>query len=87
MPVFLYLTVTTVDLVVSVLQFCMLIRAIFSFLPMEENAFTAILIFITEPVILPVRRICERFGIGDGLPIDIPFFITAILLIFISAII
>jgi len=87
MSVFIYLTVTTVNLVVNILQLCMFARAILSFLPLEESPLSALLVFITEPVILPVRRICGHFGIGDGLPIDIPFFITAILLIFISALI
>lgn len=83
MELFYYLVASTVGLVVDVLLFCMFIRAILSFLPVE-GGFVGLLALITEPFIMPVRMICEKFGLGDGIPLDIPFFITAILLSMIS---
>ena len=84
MTTFFYLTVTTVSLILSVLRICMFVRVIFSLFPFADNPINALLIFLTEPVIFPVRRICERFGLSDSLPIDIPFFITFFLLSFVS---
>ena len=87
MTTFFYLTVTTVDLILLVIQICMFGRVIFGLFPFEENPLNALFIFFTEPVIYPVRRICEKFGIAEGLPIDIPFFITFILLSTVSMLI
>ena len=84
MTTFIYLTVTTVQLILLVLRICMFGRVIFSLLPLDDNPINALLVFLTEPVIFPVRRICERFGLSDTLPIDIPFFITFVLLSSIS---
>jgi len=35
---------------------------------------------------MPVRTLCERFGWFEGLPIDMPFFLTFILLSVLAAI-
>lgn len=81
-----YIVVLTVHLILTALQLLMLVRAILSFLPLDGGAISAFLNTVTEPVIYPMRRITERFGIGEGLPIDIPFFLTFILLSVLSAI-
>lgn len=68
-------------MLLSVILLAMLGRAIVSFLPIDEGAgLPAFLMLITEPVILPVRRVCQAIGLGEGLPFDIPFLITYILL-------
>ena len=84
MEILFYLFSNTVSLLISFVLLCMFIRAILSFLPIEEGPLTGIVALITEPVIFPVRKICEKFGLGDGLPIDIPFFITSVILMMIS---
>lgn len=86
MTTFLYLTVNTVHLLLLVIRLCMFARAILSLFPMNDGPITAILLFITEPVIYPVRRLCEKFGLGDGMILDIPFFITFVLITFLSMI-
>ena len=69
----------------SVVMFAMLGRAIFSFLPFDESAgLPAFLVLITEPIILPVRQVCAKLGLGEGLPFDIPFLITYIILSMLS---
>ncbi len=83
MDVFYYLFSTTVSLAIHVIQFLMLIRAVLSFLPVdEEGKLTALVYTFTEPVVLPVRRIFERFGWFASFPLDIPFFVTYLLLSF-----
>ncbi|MBO5788772.1 MAG: YggT family protein [Clostridia bacterium] len=60
----------------------MMIRAIMSFLGKneEENRFMFFLALVTEPIIAPVRALLSVFGIGENSPMDIGFFVTAILL-------
>lgn len=80
METFIYLTAVTVKLVIGAIQLCMFVRAILSFLPLDDGPVSAFVTMLTEPVIYPVRLLCSKFGLGDGLPIDIPFFITFLLL-------
>lgn len=75
------LTVNLVDLILSAVLFAMLIRAVLSLLMMgEESKFAMLLYMFTEPFILPVRRILERFGWFQGSPLDVSFFLTTVLL-------
>lgn len=81
MELFLVLTVNLVDLILSAVLFAMLIRAVLSLLMMgEESKFAMLLYMFTEPFILPVRRILERFGWFQGSPLDVSFFLTTVLL-------
>lgn len=84
MEIFLYLFVTTVRAILGFIQICMLARVILSLFAAGEGPLGAFVMLITEPVVLPVRKVCEKFGLGDGLPIDIPFLITYVLLSFLT---
>lgn len=70
----------TVVLILSVFQLAMLIRAIMSWFPGDSNKFENFLYAITEPLIFPVRKLFERFNWFQGLPIDVSFFVTYLLL-------
>ena len=81
MKLFLVLTVNFVDLVLTVVLFAMLIRALLSILFMgEESKFAMILYFFTEPFIMPVRIILQKLNLFQGSPLDVSFFLTSILL-------
>ena len=62
--------------ILSVLQIAMLIRAVMSWFPTESNKFENFLYIITEPLIIPVRKLFEKLNWFQGLPIDISFFVT-----------
>ncbi len=65
----------------TAIDICMLIRAILSFFPTEEEtAIERFAFIITEPFIIPVRAIVMRIEFFRTLPIDMSFFITAILI-------
>jgi uncharacterized protein YggT (Ycf19 family) len=70
----------TVVLILSVFQLAMLIRAIMSWFPGDSNKFEVFLYAITEPLILPVRKLFERLNWFQELPIDVSFFVTYLLL-------
>ena len=75
----------TVSLLLSVITTAMFLRAICSFIPaLAESRFFALLLMITEPVIMPVRYLMYKFNIGQKLPIDLSFTITYFLLIFLE---
>lgn len=75
------LAVNLVDLILSAVLFAMLIRAVLSLFMMgEESKFAMLLYMFTEPFILPVRKILERFNLFQGSPLDVSFFMTTVLL-------
>lgn len=81
MVVFMYVLVSTVSLLIDVICVLMLIRAIFSWFPTEtEGKLQRIVFHMTEPVIVPVRKILWRMGWFQNLPIDMSFMITYLLL-------
>ncbi len=85
MDIAIYLLKNTAFVFVSVLSLAMMLRALLSFLdPMRDMKLSVILITITEPVIYPIRALCERFHWFEGIPIDVPFSITFFLLMFLE---
>ncbi len=71
----------TVRYLITAIQLLMFARAIVSWLPVDEDSPVVTFLYaITEPVIMPVRSVIERFGWFEGIPIDMSFFITFILL-------
>lgn len=80
MEIILTLTVLTIRLMLSAVTLAMFIRAILSFFPIEEGAIHSFLALITEPFILPIRILFDKMGIAVGIPIDIPFFVTYLLI-------
>ncbi len=78
---FVYVITATVRFAVVALEFLMFARAIISWLPMDEdNPIVSFLYSVTEPVIMPVRALIDKFGWFNGMPFDMAFMITFILL-------
>ncbi len=85
MEILFYFLSSTVFLIIQLVQLLMLVRAILSFLPIDDRSpILAFVYMVTEPVIFPMRVIFDRFGIGEGLPIDLPFLATYLLLTIVS---
>ncbi|MBR5445475.1 MAG: YggT family protein [Clostridia bacterium] len=78
----------TLSVLLSALEFLMLARAILSWFPMnEDNPLPRFLHAVTEPVIAPVRALLEQLNLFQGLPIDMSFFFTFILISILSMLI
>lgn len=76
-----YLISGIASLLLTVLQLLMFARAILSWLPLDEES--PVLFFLhasTEPFILPVRALLERFEFFTSSPLDLSFFITFMLI-------
>lgn len=88
MNILLYLLKMTLSVLLSALEFLMLARAILSWFPMnEDNPLPRFLHAVTEPVIAPVRALLEQLNLFQGLPIDMSFFFTFILISILSMLI
>lgn len=71
----------TVGLLITAMQFLMMLRAIVSWLPIDEDSnLVNFLYAMTEPLIVPVRALLSRFDWLNDLPIDISFFVSFMLL-------
>ena len=58
------------ELLLQALTFCILIRALLSWItPGETNILTRILFQITEPLLAPLRKILPQVGIIDFTPL------------------
>lgn len=66
----------------EILGLAFFVRAILSwFDPMGEWRISGFLYVLTEPVIVPVRLLFERMGWFQGIPVDISFMATWLLLV------
>ncbi len=78
--------VNIVSLLLSALQLFMLVRAVLSWFPVDEDGPLFNFVYlVTEPVIVPIRAIVERFPSLRDLPLDLPLFFAMILLIILEA--
>ena len=68
-----------VIVLLTAVQFAMLARAILSWFPID-NKFVDFLHAITEPFIYPIRMLFEKMNWFVGLPIDVSFFVTYLLI-------
>ncbi len=77
----LYIVVRCATLFLDIISLAMMLRAILSWIFINgESKIGAFLYVVTEPIIMPIRALCDRFGWFQGVPLDMPFFITIILI-------
>ena len=75
----IFIVKNAVTLLLSFVQIAMLVRAILSWFPIN-NRFVDFVYSVTEPFIYPVRRLFEKMGWFQGLPVDISFMVSYLLL-------
>ena len=82
MTAFIYIFVKTVSVLLFVLELLMLARAVTSWLPFDDDSpLIRFLFTVTEPVILPVRKLLERSETISSMPFDISFIVAYFILI------
>lgn len=83
LDLFIYLLVATVKIILGIEYLLFMGRAICSWIFMgEDSAIGNFLYMATEPFVVPVRILLSRVeGIQD-FPLDIAFWITSLLIIF-----
>ena len=71
----------------SALDIAMFGRAILSWIdPMSDGPLASFLYAITEPIILPVRKLFEKMNWFVGIPIDMAFFFAMISIIILQTV-
>ena len=86
MSVALYLIQQTAITLIGFLEIAMFARAILCWFDQTgESRISAFLFTITEPIIFPIRALCEKMHWFEGIPIDIPFMLTYLVLILLQA--
>lgn len=80
-----YIFKMTVYVILDAVLLAMFVRVILSWFPIDpEGRLYSFLCLLTEPFVLPIRLIFDRFGFGEGMMLDIPFFCTYIILSIVS---
>ncbi len=76
MPEPIYVLVSFALIFIEVLTFAMLIRAIMSWFTDESSKFARFLYVLTEPAIMPIRKLLIKMNWLQDSPIDFSFTIT-----------
>ncbi len=85
METIFYILAKCVRILLDIISLSMMIRVLLPLLAdVEENRLYMLSVAVTEPLIVPVRFILDRFGIGQNTPIDMGFLATYFLLAFID---
>ncbi|MBR3879949.1 MAG: YggT family protein [Clostridia bacterium] len=84
MPEPIYVLVSFVLFFIEVLMFAMLIRAILSWITDGTSRFARFLYVLTEPAIMPIRKLLVKKNWLQNSPIDFSFTITCFVLLFIE---
>ena len=73
MPEPIYVLVNFVVLFIKVLSYAMMIRAILSWFTDGSGKFSQFLYVLTEPVIMPIRKLFAKMNWFQNSPIDFSF--------------
>jgi len=75
------------DGIVTLLQIAMLVRAVVSWFPGGEDSVIGFVAYtISEPVVIPVRKVLEKFESVRNFPIDMSFFVAFMLVSIMSSV-
>ncbi len=69
----LYIVSKVVSIAIFVIQICMTIRAVLSWLPIDDNKFTDFIYGVTEPFVYPFRVLFQRLNWFQQMPLDMAF--------------
>lgn len=86
MPEPIYVLVNFVIMFLKVISFAMMIRAILSWFTDGSGKFTQFLYVLTEPMIMPIRKLCEKMNWFQNSPIDFSFTFTFLALMIVETV-
>lgn len=85
MSEFVYLTATTTNLLLSVVQTAILVHVIMSwFDPEGSSLISRFTYYIAEPFVIPVRAVLKPLQEHYGSPLDFSYVITSMILVIIE---
>lgn len=81
MEFFLYFIRTAAQFLLVVIEIAMFVRAVISFIAsLQGGVLDQFSYAISEPFVIPMRILLDRFESVRNLPVDVPFFITFLLI-------
>ena len=80
MPEPIYVLVNFVIIFIKIISFAMTIRAILSWIVDGDGPFIRFLYVLTEPAIMPVRKLLYKMNWLQGSPIDFSYMLTFVVL-------
>ena len=86
MPEPLYVLVNFVIIFIEVISLAMMLRAILSWFTGGDGKFTRFLYVVTEPAIMPMRKLFHKFNWFQDTPLDVSYTFTFIALFVIQTI-
>jgi YggT family protein len=88
MDLFVKLIIGIAQAILVTLQIAMLIRAVLSWFPInEDNPIVLFVTMLTEPIVAPIRALFERMNWFQNIPIDVSFFVAYLLLSAVSTVV
>ena len=85
MEIFVEFVRVFADGILTMIQIAMLVRAVTSWFPGGDESVIGIVAYtVTEPVVIPVRKLLERSESMRNLPLDMSFFAAFMLVTVIS---
>lgn len=86
MPEPLYVLVNFVMIFIEIISFAMMLRAILSWFVESDGVFVRFLYVITEPAIMPIRKLFYKMNWFQDVPIDLSYTFTFIALFLIETV-
>ena len=80
MPEPLYVLVGFADLLISAISFAMVLRAVLGWFFEPQGRLFDFLFIVTEPVIMPLRKLFVKMNWFQGTPIDMAYMFTYVVL-------
>ena len=71
---------------IDAVTLAMTVRAIMSWFFDDGNSVHSFFISITEPFVIPIRKLFDKLSLGKGMPIDLPFMTAFFVLIILQTI-
>ena len=84
----LYVVAGFVDVLLTVMYFAIFACVILSWLPIDEDGpIVSFIYLITDPLILPIRALMERFSFFANSPVDFSSFFAMILMMILQTLV
>lgn len=81
----MYMVACAVYVVLDIISYLILARAVLSFFPILHNKFTELLAILTEPVLAPVRMLLDRVAGKYMTGIDFSPFVALLVIKFLQS--
>jgi len=80
-----YLIAGTARALLYVVMLCFFVHSVGSWFLSEDHPVLRFTGMVTEPLVEPLRRLFERFGWFQGIPVDIAYTVTFLIVVMVGS--